>query len=324
MNYKQLSGTDINCSVIGLGCLHFGVYLNDVEANCLVKVALEHGVNFFETGPMYGNGQSELILGRVLKNEEVYISTKAGLEPCSVNGQFSVKKARLRADYLRQSVENSLKQLDRETVDLFQLHAFDEWTPVEETAAALESLIGQGKIRALGCSNYSPQELTQALAGGLKFSTVQCHYNLLERRVGDMLKPLIERHELNLLCNRAMARGLLSAKYTTMGDLPKGSRASVSERIRATLNEDVIDTIKRLSELAAKLGLTCAQLALRWVLSNGGQPLIGVRSTAQLEECLKAPQVLLTEAQITAIDQMLSDLNYMKIANSQPENFLEL
>ncbi|MEE8057623.1 MAG: aldo/keto reductase [Pseudomonadales bacterium] len=327
MNYPMITGIDTPCSQIGLGALHFGIYLNEREVNNLVNAAIDQGINFFETAPMYGEGFSEQLLGQALKgkkDKELIISTKAGLKPVSIKGQFAVQKARLTADYIRQSVESSLTCLARDTIDLFQLHAYDDNSPLEETTRVLESLAKEGKIRALGCSNYSPGELSQTMDAGLKFSTVQCHYNVLERRAGQTLKPMLRKHPIQLLCNRTLARGLLSGQYFTLGEIPKQSRAAKSERIKATLTHRVIKVINSLQTLAKEWGLSCSQLALRWILSQNAIPLLGVRTLEQLRQCCEAAKSSFSLEEINRIDQVVKDNNYWDIVNAQPAHYLEL
>jgi 1-deoxyxylulose-5-phosphate synthase len=324
MKYNTIKGLDTRCSQLGIGTLHFGVYLGQKEVNHIIHAAIDRGINFFETAPMYGNGTSEQLIGKAIEGKNVIVSTKAGLEPVKTSGKFAVQKAQLTAKYITQSVESSLKNMNRDTIDLFQLHAFDNSTPIEETKKALDSLIKEGKISALGCSNYSPDELDYAKDSGLDFSTVQFHYNLLERRAGNSLIPLINQQESQALCNRALARGLLSGQYTTVKKIPVNSRAAKSERIRETINHRIVEVINALKNLASDWHISCAQLAVRWVFAHNIIPFIGIRSKKQLEQCCEAAENSLSNEQIRAVNQILKHYHYLETANSQPEQYLEL
>jgi len=332
MRYRSLGPEISDASIIGLGALHFGVFLDEKESANLIHGAMDRGVNFIDTAPLYGSQRSESIVGQAVKDrrDKVLISTKAGLEPLTRDdGSFGVDIARQTAAYIRKSVETSLRKLDTDYIDFFQFHAFDAITPFDETFGALDRLVEEGKILSIGCSNFSPEEVEQAFAGTSGFSHsmrgLQCHYNMIERRAEYELLPVCEKHDLSLICNRGLARGVLTGKYRKGEPLPEGSRASVSWRVEKGLTGPVLDFIEELAPLAEELGISISELSLAWLLDRPrvAMTLVGCRNFEQLEMCIKAAEVCLEQGITDQIDEMLVRAGLHEEARNTPSEFLE-
>jgi aryl-alcohol dehydrogenase-like predicted oxidoreductase len=256
----------------------------------------------------------------------VLISTKAGLRPIvNKDGIFGVEVEALTKANISRSVEKSLERLETDHVDLFQLHAFDDRTPISETLGVLEDLKKQGKIRAYGCSNYGPEQLESTLAQGAGFSSCQVHYNLIERRAEEKLSRTCEAKGIGMICNRALARGLLSGKYKKDQPVPEGSRAATSQRIRRTLDVQSLDLVATLERYAASRGHSAVELALAWLLSRKfvAVVLIGARDARQLEGCVKALEWKLSGQDLSQIDQLIERSGQMPKVLANPETFFE-
>jgi aryl-alcohol dehydrogenase-like predicted oxidoreductase len=201
----------------------------------------------------------------------------------------------LTARTIRDSLEASLKALGTDHVDLFQLHAFDETTPLDETFSALDSVVREGKVRFIGCSNYEGWQLERVadLCSRNKlpsFVTAQAHFNLIERRAAREVLPVCARQGISGLINRPLARGILTGKYKWDQPLPSASRAAESLRVRKWLEEGTLRLVADLEDWAKGRGRTMPQLALAWLFAQKdvGAALVGVRNSDQLDDCLKA------------------------------------
>ena len=333
MEYQKLGRSGIKVSTIGLGALHFGVFLDQEETTRIVHHAIENGVNFIDTAPMYGNGNSELFLRNALKGyrHRVILSTKAGLEPViRKDGSFGVESATLKREYVQRSVEKSLQSLGTDHIDLFQLHAFDWSTPFEETMETLRSLIQEGKIRVIGCSNYNKQEFSRALsvidtAGHTPLSTLQCHYNVIEQRARRELIMECKERQIGVICKRALARGILTGKYEFGRPLPEGSRGAKSSRIRECLSRKTLDLVQELKSWADRHERSVVEMALAWLLSGQeiSVALVGVRNIEQLNTCIRATDWTLGNGELGEIKKIIARMGLSNQVNSLPEVFLE-
>jgi aryl-alcohol dehydrogenase-like predicted oxidoreductase len=301
-------------STFGVGALHMGSLLDKQASKEIILKAIDHGIFFFDTAPLYGAGHSEEILGEILSEvrHEVFICTKVGLRVFARRDkQFGVEVAKLNADTLKHSVENSLKRLKRESIDLLMLHAFDESTPLEETVTALDGLYREGKIKSFGCSNYNPQQLKRLLQHDqreIPFIAAQCHYNLIEQRAGRIFIPLCKKHQVLVVVNRALARGALSGQYALGREYREDSRAAKSPRIQKWLTTKKLILLDTLATVAAECGTSLMTIALKWLLKNHPQVLVllGVRSKAQLEGCFHALAARIEDSVFEKIEAILS------------------
>lgn len=302
-------------SSLGFGTLHLGSSLDRPASKELILHAIEQGITFFDTAPLYGNGYSEEILGDALSEtrQEIFISTKVGLQISKrADGIFGVEIAKLNANTLKKSVEKSLQNLRRESIDLLMLHAFDPHTNLDETIQALYNLYKEGKIKNIGCSNYNPEQLKKLLKHNLNdlpFIAAQCHYNMIERRAGQIFIPFCKKKGISVIVNRALARGALSGQYKPGQLFDTDSRAAKSPRIQKWLTEKKLMLLETLTSIAKEHGTSLEKISLKWLLRNHSQMvvLLGVRNKSQLEECLKISSSRLDDAIFDKIETALKN-----------------
>ena len=325
LRYRQLG--PLKVSVLGMGALHFGVYLTEAEAVALIHRALDLGVNFIDTAPMYGHGHSEEIVGKAVtgRRHQVLLATKVGLAPASSwNGPFRAAVQPLSKQAIRQSLARSLQALNTDYLDLYQLHAYHQET-LEEALETLDSLVREGLVRAIGCSNFSPAELRQAeVLSQVKFSSHQVQYNLLERRAErTALKTCLDLG-VGVICNRALCYGILSGKYRPGQPPPEGSRGALSSKVRGKLKPPVLELAAALHKLAWESGHSGTDLAIAWLLRQPAVAcvLAGMRDIRQLEANARATGWVLSEADELEINRVTADLGQLSRVLDQPRRFL--
>jgi aryl-alcohol dehydrogenase-like predicted oxidoreductase len=271
MRYRPLGASGLMVSVVGLGTNNFGRRIDLDRSREVVDAALEEGINFIDTADVYGNlGGSEEILGQVLggRRDDVVIGTKFGGDMGGAYGSdWGARGARR---YIRRAIEGSLRRLRTDHVDLYQYHAPDHVTPLEETLAALHELGSEGKIRYAGSSNLGSWEVTHADwvardTGGTPFVSAQNHYNLLERSPDLELIPACRRFGVGVIPYFPLASGLLTGKYRRGQPSPPGSR--LSDR-PDRLTDEVFDTLEALEKFAADRGVTLLDVAIGWLAAR--------------------------------------------------------
>jgi len=300
MRMRYIGKTGIQVSELCLGTMTFGGrgYFKNVgdlgikEATKLVDISLEAGINFFDTADVYSRGLSEELLGKALgkRRKDIILATK-------VRGKMGpgVNDVGLSRHHIIEACNASLKRLGTDYIDLYQVHNFDPDTPLEETMRALDDLVRQGKVRYIGCSNYSGWQLMKALAisdkrGWEKFVTLQALYSLLARDLENEMVPLCLDQGLGILVWSPLSGGFLSGKYRRGKPQPKGTRLSGSEPRFLPLDEEKgFDIIDELGKIARVHNGTIAQAALNYLLAKDGvsSVIIGARTPEQLADNLK-------------------------------------
>ena len=292
MEYRLLGRTGVRVSPLCLGTMNFGGPTPEEVAVRMIHRALEAGINFVDTANVYVGGESERVVGKALaggKRQKVVLATKVYFpQSDDPNDQGNSRR------HIFQAVEDSLRRLQTDWIDLYQIHRpmFD--IPQDETLRALDDLVRQGKVRYTGCSTHPAWMVMEALAiseryGLARYVTEQPPYNLLDRRIENELVPLALRYNLGLLPWSPLAMGMLAGRYDDAEEFPEGSRA---ERIGTWAAERVTDkaiaTGRKVSRVARERGLSPAQLALMWVKDQPGitAPIIGPRTREHLEEAL--------------------------------------
>ncbi len=265
MTYRQLGGSGLTVSTVGLGCNNFGGRMADDQVPDVVAAAIDHGITLFDTADVYGNqGGSETQLGKALgkRRDQVIIATKFGGDMGGSNGpDWGVRGSRR---YIRIAVESSLRRLGTEWIDLYQIHRPDLLTPIEETLAALSELVTEGKVRYLGSSNFAGWQVIDAdwtaRSGGYEpFISAQNGYNWLKRDIESELVPALDHTGQGLLPYFPLASGLLTGKYRRGQAAPDGTRLAG----RPQLLEDAdFDTIEAIEAFAADRDLTMLQVAI--------------------------------------------------------------
>jgi aryl-alcohol dehydrogenase-like predicted oxidoreductase len=254
----------LDVSVAGLGCNNFGMRIDEDASKAVVDAALDAGVNHFDTAEMYGGGLSEEFLGRALgaRRDDAIITTKFG----GRRGEDGVAPGS--AANMRRALEVSLTRLDTDHIDLYLLHVPDESTPIFETLTALNEAVDQGKVREIGCSNFTAAMLDDAAKvaadNGLRpFVNAQNNYSLLERGIEDDALPAIERLGMTLMPYFPLASGVLTGKYTRGEAAPEGTRlAAWGDRAGAMMSDDRMEIVERLDQYARDHGHTLPELAL--------------------------------------------------------------
>lgn len=264
MTYRQLGDSGLTVSTVGLGCNNFGRRIDQEAATSVVRRALDSGITLYDTADIYGHGQSEEMLGRALgaERESVVVATKFGMDMHGANGpDWGVRGSRR---YVRKAVEASLRRLGTDWIDLYQLHAPDPVTPIDETLAALHELVREGKVRYLGSSNFSGWQVVEAdwvarTAGTERFVSAQNEYSLLERGVEAEVVPACEHVGVGLLPFFPLASGLLTGKYRRGEQGPAGTRLAGGD---TRLENADWDTIEKLGQYAAERGLRPIDVAI--------------------------------------------------------------
>jgi aryl-alcohol dehydrogenase-like predicted oxidoreductase len=287
MKRRQIGSLEV--SIIGLGCNNFGWRVDAAGTADVVESALDEGINFFDTADMYGGTKSEDFLGRALgrRRDEAVIATKFGWE-------IDASRRGAHPDYVRRAVDGSLKRLGTERIDLYQLHKPDPTVPIRDTLGALAELVRAGKVREIGCSNFSAAQIREADAAardGIRFVSVQNEYNLLHRDPEADVLPECARLGLAFIPYSPLANGLLTGKYRQGQPIPKGTR--LSDR-RPT--EDRLAIVESLIEFAESRGHTLLELAFGWLLSQPSvaSVIAGATSHAQVQANAQATDWVLT------------------------------
>ena len=258
----------LTVSVVGLGCNNFGVRMDAKETDAVVGAALDAGITLFDTADIYGEARSEGYLGAALgaRRDQVVLATKFG-------GPYEGHEGGATPAYVRRALEDSLRRLGTDHVDLYQLHVPDPKTPIADTLGALGALVAEGKVRELGCSNFTGamlEEAAAAVAGGApRFVSVQNQYSLLHREPEDDVLAFCERTRTAFLPFFPLASGLLSGKYRAGKRPPRGTRlATRHERRKVGFGRRKLATVDDLDALAQGEGHTVLDLAFAWLLSH--------------------------------------------------------
>jgi aryl-alcohol dehydrogenase-like predicted oxidoreductase len=258
----------LKVSVVGLGCNNFGGRLGPTETDSVVGAALDAGITFFDTADIYGGAKSESYLGTALgrRRDEIVLATKFGAPYEGHEGGAS-------AAYVRIAVEDSLTRLGTDRIDLYQLHVPDQKTPISETLGVLAELVAEGKVREIGCSNFSTALLEEADAavrdGEPGFVSVQNQYNILHRDPEDGVLAECERTGTAFLPYFPLAMGLLSGKFRPGQPVPEGTRlANMGDSAASQLSEERLAKVEALDELARGQGHSVLDLAFGWLLSR--------------------------------------------------------
>jgi aryl-alcohol dehydrogenase-like predicted oxidoreductase len=287
-------------SVVGLGCNNFGRRVDAEGTAAVVNAALDAEVTFFDTADVYGTGQSEEYLGRALgkRRDEVILATKFG-------SQMDEQRKGARPDYIRHAVEDSLQRLGTDHIDLYQLHRPDPTVPIADTLGALNELVRAGKVREIGCSQFSVEQIREAEAavkpGVARFVSVQNQYSLLHREPEQGVLAECERAGLAFIPFFPLASGLLTGKYRKGQPIPTGTRLSSGSSL---LTDEHLDIVERLIQFAEAHNHTILELAFAWLLAH--KPVASVIAGATKPEQVRANAAAagwqLSEAERAEID----------------------
>ena len=293
MEYRRMGRTGLKVSDLCMGTMTFGHGADTAEAKRMVELALEAGVNFFDTADSYSNGQSEILLGKALKDRrrEAVVATKF-FNPMGPG----LNDSGMSRVHIMNAIEDSLRRLDMDYVDIYYIHHVDVQTPLEEMLRALDDLVHQGKVRYTACSNYQAWRLCDALWMSetkdlARFECYQPQYSLVVRDIEQELMPLCREKGLGVVVWSPLAGGFLSGKYKPGERSLPSTRSEESWAYpRRCFASNADETLSTLLETAKELGRSPAQVALRWVLEQPGitSAIIGARNEEQLRDNLGA------------------------------------
>ncbi|MET3852523.1 aldo/keto reductase [Paenibacillus sp. OAE614] len=308
MKYRYLGHTGLEVSVLGLGTNAFGKRADQDTSIRIIHHALDRGVNFIDTANIYAGTESERIIGLALqgRRQEAVLATKAGL----VMGQGPNGRGSSRY-HLMQELENSLKRLRTDYVDLYQIHTFDPHTPLEETLRTLDDMVRSGKVRYIGASNYAAWELMKAIgiseAKGLnRFVSTQVSYSLADRTPERELVPMCLDQGVGIIPYFPLAGGILTGKYSLENRAPEQSRADTDPNFSRFVIDRNIRLGQEVGRLAADLELAPSGLSLAWLM---GRPavstvIVGATRTSQLEDNLRSVEMTLSDETIQDLDRI--------------------
>jgi aryl-alcohol dehydrogenase-like predicted oxidoreductase len=320
MRYRNFGNTGLFVSELCLGTMTFGDSvgiwehmgaLQQADAEKIVGRALDAGINFIDTADVYADGTSEIITGQALKNlkvprENVVVATK-------VHGETGTKSVNSRGAsryHIIDGVKASLKRLQLDHIDLYQLHGFDPATPMEEALRALDTLVRHGHVRYIGVSNWAAWQIAKALGiserlGLMRFESLQAYYTIAGRDLEREVVPMLQSENLGLMVWSPLAGGLLSGKYRRDGTADKGGRRAKFDfpPVNVDRAHDCVDVMARMAE--AK-GVTVAQIAIAWLLHQRAvtSVIIGAKKIDQLDDNVAATQVKLNADELAALDEV--------------------
>lgn len=304
MQFRKIGNSDLEASTVALGTWVFGGdcwgEVDDGQSVRVVEGAVEKGINIIDTAPIYGSGRSEEIIGRALRNisEKVLVATKCGLEQKGHSIRPNLSSA-----FIREEIENSLRRLRVETIDLYQCHWPDPNTSVRETFGELKSLVKEGKIRYIGVSNYDRQTLEKALSVAPVVSN-QMQYSLFDRDIEKDLIPFCGDKGISILSYGSLGGGILTGKYKTPPELPKGDVKSFFYKYyREPFWSKARELVAVLERIAAKHEVPASHVAVNWVLEHPevASCIVGCRTSEQLEKNVKASDWGLSDEELALI-----------------------
>jgi aryl-alcohol dehydrogenase-like predicted oxidoreductase len=297
INKRILGNSELKVSRIGMGCVTFGREIDQATSFGVLDRALERGINLFDTAAAYAAGASELVVGQWVADrgirDEIVLATK-------IHGGLTQHE-------IIKSAEDSLVRLQTDYIDLFQLHHWDDETPLEEMLAGLNSLVESGKVRSIGCSNWQASQLVSSLqhcrdAGLHQIQSVQPPYNLIQREIESDLLPLCATEGIGVITYSPLAAGFLTGKYRRGNNIPTGTRFDIIPGHQPIYMTDYgYSVLERLEQAAEQTDRSMIQIALAWALTRPGitSVLIGARNPSQVDQAFTAA--------VSGIDEELRD-----------------
>ena len=309
MEYRNLGRSGLEVSIVGLGTNNFGQRMDYGRAEAVVLECLNQGINFFDTADIYGGrGPSEEFLGRALKGHRA--DAVIGTKFASPMGEGPMQKGGSRR-YIMQAVEDSLRRLETDYIDFYQVHRPDPNTPDEETLRALDDLVSSGKVRYLGNSNYAGWQIAHnhwisETRGYAPFIAAQNEYSLLDRRIEAEVVPAAQKFGLSIIPFFPLASGLLTGKYKRGAERPEGARLSQGPQADRLLTDKNFDTVEKLDAFAQSAGHSLLELAFSWLASLDyvGSVIAGATSPDQVKANAQAASWRLTAEEMAEVDRI--------------------
>ncbi len=310
MKNRRLGGSGLHVSALGLGTNSFGKRADDAESARILDTAIDSGIHFIDTANIYAGTNSERIIGQALagsgKRQRIVLATKAGLP----TGKGANERGSSRY-HIQMELEASLKRLQTDYVDLYQIHTFDPSTPLEETLRALEDMVRSGKVRYIGASNYYAWELMKAVGisdklGLGRYVSTQISYSLADRTPERELVPMCLDQGIGIIPYFPLAGGILTGKYSERGEKPpQGSRAQTDPSFGRFLDERTIALGEQVGAMASELGCSASALSLAWLMHQPAVStvIVGATSAGQLEQNLRSVELELTADHLKKLDE---------------------
>lgn len=314
MKYRRLGNSGLEVSAMGLGTNSFGKRADESTSIRIMEEVLDSGINFIDTANIYAGTESERIIGQALvgKRQRVVLATKAGL----VRGEGPNQRGSSRY-HLQQELEGSLKRLNTDYIDLYQIHTFDPNTPLEETLRTLDDMVRAGKVRYIGASNYAAWELMKALGlselkGLNRFVSLQVSYSLADRTPEQEMVPLCLDQGVGIIPYFPLAGGILSGKYSLSDKIPADSRADKDPSFNRFINERTLTLADQVNQLAAEYGYTASGLSLAWLMDQPvvSTVIVGATRQEQLRENLRSLEIELNPELIEKLDHLSRTSRY--------------
>ena len=310
MEYRNLGSSGLRVSLVGLGCNNFGMRLDLEQTRAVVDRAFDLGITLFDTADMYGGrGGSETQLGKILghRRKDIVLASKFGMAMSDDGTKIGASRR-----YIMSAVEDSLRRLKTDWIDLYQLHQPDPLTPLDETMQALDDLVTQGKIRYIGCSNLPSWQVVESQwisksMGLNRFVSCQDEYNILNRNVESELIPAMQKYGCGLLPYFPLASGLLTGKYKRT-KMPEGARLTDMPTFanRIYLTDENFDIVDNLHKFANKTGHSILELAFGWMASRPTTASIiaGATKPEQIDANVAAVNWVLSQSEIDEVDKI--------------------
>ncbi len=311
MQYRNLGKSDLKMPIITLGALNFGFFCDETKSIETIRAAIDNGANCIDTAPTYGGmkGKSEVITGKAVKGirDKVILATKFGTDPAT--GRNSIKGGGTR-NYIFEAVENSLRSLDTDYIDLYQMHFPDAETPIEETLRALEDLIQSGKVRYIGASNFDADQLGESVKISnendfSQFVSIQTRYSMLTRYMEDDLLPECRDNNVSILPYFPLESGFLSGKIKRGEDPKKGTRLALWKG--AFTSEEWFNLIDEVEVLGKEINKSILEISLAWVAKREmvSSVLVGATSAEQMIQNIEAISWEMSDEEMEKIDQII-------------------
>ncbi len=302
MKQRILGNSNILVSSIGLGIMGMspGIYgeTNDEQSIQTIQRALDIGITMFDTADVYGNGHNEKLLGRALqgRREQAVIATKFSYTPNyeSINGH---------PDYVKKAVEDSLRRLNTDYIDLYYQHRVDPQIPIEETVGAMADLVKAGKVRALGLSEASASTIRRAHAV-YPISVLESEYSLWSRDIEEEILPTVRELGITHVAYSPLSRGFISGELRTFEDLAADDLRRWMPRFQGDNFRKNIEVVDKIKEIAIEKNCTPSQLSIAWTIAKGALPIPGTKRIQYLEENAASADILLTKEDLERIDQI--------------------
>ena len=313
MEYRNLGNSELNVSILSLGCLNFGLFCDQETTTKIINTAIDLGVNCIDTAALYGGpkGHCETIVGKAIEGqrEKVILATKFGADPATRGS--GIKDGGTR-DYIVKSVEESLTRLDTDYIDLYQMHFPDHETPIDETLRALDDLVSSGKVRYIGSSNFASWQISEAawiaITNELNhFISLQTRYSILNRDMEKEIVPACEKHNISILPFFPLESGLLTGKVKRNEDPPPGTRLAIWKG--AFQSDSKFDLMDKLIEFGKSINRNILELSLCWAANQNqiGSVLVGVTKPEQLIQNVEAISWKMTPEEMESINNILKE-----------------